>query len=299
MENFDLSALMSGSNDSVKAAVEKAVEVMTAYGLDVIGAIIILFLGWMAASWVKKILLKAMRRAKMDETLARFLSSMARYGVLAFTLVAVLSQFGIQTTSLIAVMGAAGLAIGLAMQGTLSHVAAGVMLLIFRPFKIGDYIDGGGESGTIEEIGLFTTTMNTPQNVRIIIPNSQLWDTSLKNYSSNRQRRLDLTVGIGYGDDINKAFKTILAVVKKDKRALSSPAAPMVAVNGLGESSVDMTIRVWCDREDYWAMKFDLTKAIKEALDKAGISIPFPQRDMHIVYDVKAEKAAGKSKKAA
>jgi small conductance mechanosensitive channel len=299
MESLDIAGLMNGSNDSMKAAIEKAVEVMTAYGLNVVGAIIILFLGWIAAGWTKRILIKAMRRAKMDETLARFLSSMARYGVLAFTIIAVLSQFGIQTTSLIAVMGAAGLAIGLAMQGTLSHVAAGVMLLIFRPFKIGDYIEGGGESGTIEEIGLFSTSMSTPQNVKIIIPNSQLWNSALKNYSANKQRRLDLTIGIGYGDDISKAFKTILAVIKKEKRALSSPAAPMVAVAGLGESSVDLTIRIWCDRDDFWSMKFDLTKAIKEALDKEGLTIPFPQRDLHVVYDVKAQKAAGKAKKAA
>ncbi|MDD9919252.1 MAG: mechanosensitive ion channel [Alphaproteobacteria bacterium] len=284
MDSLNLTSMQ----DAMQTSSQQVIELTTTYGMSVIGALVILFIGWTASRWARRITLNALTRAKVDLTLARFISSLARYAIMAFTIIAVLSKFGVQTASLIAVMGAAGLAIGLALQGTLSHVAAGVMLLLFRPFKIGDYVEGGGQAGTVEEIGLFATTMNTPDNVRIIIPNSQLWDASIKNYSANTNRRVDWTIGIGYADNIDLAMKAILATLKKDKRIRTTPAEPMVAVSNLGESSVDLTVRVWCKGADFWSIKFDMTKAIKEVLDKEGISIPFPQRDLHIVSDATA-----------
>ena len=256
---------------------------VASYGMQVLGAIAILVIGSMAAKWVSKTVYKAMKKSpKSDETLNRFLSSLVRYAVLAFTGMAVLSQFGIQTASLVAVFGAMGLAIGLAMQGTLGHVASGVMLLIFRPFKIGDFIEVGGTAGTVENIGLFTTEMNTPDNVRIIMPNGQVWDTSVKNFSINNKRRMDIVMGIGYNDSIDTAMKTMGDVMKADSRIHTDPA-PIMAVTELADSSVNITVRAWCDSGDFWMLQADLKKAWKEAFDAKGISIPYPQQDLHII----------------
>ena len=259
--------------------------VVTTYGLDVIGAIVILIIGWWLSGRVSSMVRKALKRSKyVDETLQGFFASLVKYTIIVFTIIAVLNQFGVQTTSFIAVLGAAGLAIGLALQGTLSNIAAGVMLLIFRPFKVGDFIDGGGNSGTVKSISLFITEMATPDNVQIIVPNASLWGTSIKNFSANSKRRVDFVFGIGYGDDMNKAIKEILAIAGKDERIDAEPA-PMCVVGNLGESSVDLVCRVWCNAGDYWGIKFDMTQAVKERFDKAGISIPFPQRDVHIIKD--------------
>ena len=192
------------------------------------------------------------------------------------------SQCGIETTSLIAVFGAAGLAIGLALQGTLSNVAAGVMLLIFRPFKVGDFVEAGGTAGTVKGITLFVSELATPDNVQILVPNSQVWGTIVKNYSHHETRRVDLVMGIDYADDIDKAQTVVERVVKADSRVLADPA-PMVVVGNLGESSVDLTIRVWCQSGDYWPLKFDLTKTLKQEFDKEQLSIPFPQQTVHMI----------------
>ena len=197
-------------------------------------------------------------------------------------MIAVLSQFGVETTSFIAVLGAAGLAVGLALQGTLSNVAAGVMLLLFRPFKIGDYIEGGGLAGTVKSISLFVTELATPDNVQIIAPNSQLWGSAIKNYSFHPTRRVEILIGIAYEDDIDKALAAIVDEVKKDSRVLADPA-PMAAVTGLGDSSVNFTVRVWCNAADFWALKFDLTKKLKNRMDAENITIPYPQRTVHTV----------------
>ncbi len=259
------------------------VEIITTYGLDVVGGIIILIIGWMVAGWASRTVEKLMGKSgRVDETLRKFFASIVRYAVIIFTIIAVLSQFGVETTSFIAVMGAMGLAIGLALQGTLGHVASGVMLLLFRPFKIGDFIDGGGVTGTVEAISLFTTTMNTPDNVHIIVPNGQLWDTAIKNFSHNANRRVDMVMGIGYGDSIDAAMKAILEIAEADSRIHKDPA-PMVAVGELADSSVNIIVRVWCSAGDYWGVKFDMTKAMKERFDSDGISIPFPQRDVHLI----------------
>jgi small conductance mechanosensitive channel len=205
-----------------------------------------------------------------------------RYLILTLTVLAVLSEFGVQTASLITVFGAASLAIGLALQGTLGNLAAGVMLLFFRPFRVGDYVEAGGHAGTVKAVDLFMTEFATPDNVRILVPNGQIWGGSVVNYSHHETRRVDLTVGIDYGDDIDKAFATVRKAIAADARVHAEPE-PLVAVAELADNSVNIVIRVWCDAGDYWPLKFDLTKALKEALDKAGISIPFPQRVVHMV----------------
>jgi small conductance mechanosensitive channel len=255
---------------------------VTTYGLSVIGAIVILIVGFVVAGWVRGSVNKGLSKIKkVDETLRKFFSSLAYYGVVIFTIIAVLAQFGVQTTSFIAVLGAAGLAIGLALQGTLSNVAAGVMLLLFRPFKVGDYIEGGDLAGTVKGITLFVTELATPDNVQIIAPNSQLWGSAIKNYSHHATRRVDIVIGIAYEDDIDKALGAIIDETRKDARTLADPA-PMAAVTDLGDSSVNFTVRVWCAAADYWGLKFDLTKNLKKRMDAENISIPYPQRTVHM-----------------
>ncbi len=264
-------------------AMKEGMSLLTTYGLKVIGAILILIVGKMVANWVqKRVAAWLSRSGKFDETLQGFLSNLARYVVLIATFLAVLGQFGIETTSLIAVLGAASLAIGLALQGTLSNVAAGVMLLVFRPFKAGDFVETAGIAGSVKSITLFITELATPDNVQILVPNSQVWGAIVKNYSHHSTRRVDFVLGIDYGDDIDKAQSVVQEVVKADSRVLADPA-PMVVVGNLGESSVDLTIRVWCQAGDYWPVKFDLTKTFKQRFDAEKLSIPFPQRTIHMV----------------
>lgn len=269
--------------ETVEPIVRQLIAVVTTYGLDVIGAIAILIVGWIAAGWAHRAVGNALGRIKQfDQTLRSFAASVARYLVIIITILAVLSQFGIQTASLLAVFGAAGLAVGLALQGTLGNVAAGVMLLVFRPFKVGDYVEAGGLAGTVKSLSLFVTELTTADNVQILAPNGQIWGSAVKNYSFHATRRLDLGIGIGYEDDIDAAFAAIHAVIGGDGRVLGEPAA-MVAVGELADSSVNLVIRVWCNAGDYWPLKFDLTKALKERFDAEGISIPFPQRSVHLV----------------
>ncbi len=272
---------MNGT-EQAQEIIDQIVALVTAYGLNVLGAVVIMVAGWMAAGWAGGLVRRGLGRVKsFDDMLCEFFGSLVKYVVLAVTLIAVLDRFGVETTSFVAVVGAAGLAIGLALQGTLSNVAAGVMLLIFRPFKSGDYIDTGSLAGTVKHTSLFVTELSTPDNVKIVAPNSQLWGTAIHNYSANPTRRLDIGIGIGYGDDIDKAQAVALATVTADARVHGDPA-PMAVVGGLGESSVDLIVRLWCDAANYWGLKFDLTKGIKQAFDREGISIPFPQRDVHV-----------------
>jgi len=266
---------------SVQEIVDTVVLVLTSYGLDVLGAVAILIIGW----WLAGVMRRQVRRAadrteRIDETVGIFLSSMTRYVIIAVTVVAVLQQFGIETTSLIAVLGAAGLAIGLALQGTLSNVAAGVMLLIFRPFHVGDFVEAGGEAGSVKGINLFTTELSTPDNVQVIVPNASVWGSAVRNYSGNDTRRVDLAVGIGYDADIGLAMQVIRDVIDGDDRVHADPE-PMIAVANLGDSSVDLVVRVWCQGGDYWPLRFDLLRAVKERLDAAGVTIPFPTRTVY------------------
>ncbi|MBW2233691.1 MAG: mechanosensitive ion channel [Deltaproteobacteria bacterium] len=267
---------------SAQQAVDTAVTLVSNWGLQVMGAIALLIVGRIAAGMVSRGVRRSLERASVDRHLVPFFSSAANYLVLTVVLIAVLQLFGIHTTSLVAVVGAAGLAIGLALQGTLSSFASGVMLLIFRPFSVGDYVEVGGSAGSVEELGIFTTTLNTPDNVRIVIPNSAVYGEVIKNYSANENRRVDLVMGISYSDDIERALTIIHGVVTKDDRVLSDPELT-VAVAELGDSSVNIVVRPWCKGTNYWPLRFDLMRALKEALEAGGCSIPFPQRDLHVV----------------
>lgn len=251
-------------------------------GLSVLGAAAILIIGLWLSGVVKTRLASLLGKSdKMDETVTQFVAGLAKYVVIIVTVIALLDQFGVETTSLVAVVGAAGLAIGLALQGTLSNVAAGVMLLIFRPFKIGQFVEVAGYAGSVKAITLFVTELDTGDNVRITLPNSSVWGSSIKNYSFHETRRLDITYGIGYESDINKAMAVIKAVIAADERAQGEPE-PVVAVSNLGDSSVDIMVRVWCASGNYWALKWDLLQATKEAFDKDGISIPYPSTSIYV-----------------
>lgn len=265
-----------------EAALDRVVELIATYGLSVLGGLLILIFGWTVARWAANATRRLLSRSRhVDETLLSFFSSLVRYAILAVVLIAVLNQLGVETASLIAVFGAAGLAIGLALQGTLSNVAAGVMLLIFRPFRAGHYIVVAGQGGTVRNLSLFTTELATPDNVQIIIPNGAVWGSSIVNYSYHPTRRVDFTLSIGYGDDMERAKALVQSVVEQDGRTLPDPP-PQIVVGELAESSVNLIVRVWVKADDYWPLKFDLTQRFKQAFDAAGISIPFPQRDLHI-----------------
>lgn len=253
------------------------------YALGVLGGVLVLVVGWTLAGWARRLVDRVLGRVRgVDETLRRFFSSATRYLIIVITVLAALAQFGVQTASLIAVFGAASLAVGLALQGTLSNLAAGVMLLLFRPLRIGDYVAVGGHAGTVKAIDLFVTELATLDNVQVIVPNGQIWGAAITNYSVHATRRIEFTVGIDYADSIATAIDTVRAVIAADARCLADPE-PAIMVNGLGESSVDIVVRVWCARGDFVALRADLLRASKEALDRAGISIPFPQRVVHTV----------------
>ena len=273
------------SNDvssTIEQVVEASATLISTWGLSVVGAIAVLIIGRWLAGMIRRAVVRTLERARVDSALVPFLSASAYYVVLTLVVVSVLNLFGIQTTSMIAVVGAAGLAVGLALQGTLSNFAAGAMLLLFRPFRPGDYVEVGGVSGSVAEVGIFTTVLDTPDNVRVTIPNSSVYGQTIKNYSANENRRVDLVMGISYSDDIGRAIDAISRVVRSDKRVLSDPE-PQIAVAELGDSSVNIVVRPWCRGTDYWNLRFDLTRELKQQLEAAGCSIPFPQRDVHVI----------------
>mgnify|MGYP000123769113 CR=1 FL=1 len=259
------------------------VELGTQYGLNIVFAILILIIGFWIAGRVKNMVLKACTKSeKIDNTLGAFFSSLARYVIIIFTVLAVLDRFGVETASLIAILGAASLAIGLALQGTLSNVASGVMLLIFRPFKVGEFVDIGGHAGTVKALGLFVTEMATGDNVKIIVPNSQIWGSAIKNFSANDTRRVDLVIGISYDDDIDHAVAELNKILDAESRILKDPATA-IFVGDLGASSVDLGVRAWVASGDYWAVRWGLTKTIKQHFDKNDLNFPYPQQDVHII----------------
>jgi len=267
---FDLGAVMDAT-----------MAIVSTWGLRVLGALVLLVVGTMVCKTVRRSIRKALERSNLDRTLVPFISSLTYYLLLTFLILAVLSLFGIQTTSFIAVLGAAGLAVGLALQGTLGNFAAGVMLLIFRPFKIGDYVEVGGTAGTVQEIAIFSTTLHSPDNVRITVPNSAIYGSTIKNYSYNETRRNDMVFGISYDDDITKALDVIQRALSADDRVLQDPA-PVIAVGELADSSVNLLVRPWCKGSDYWGLRWDLTRKVKEDLEAAGCSIPYPQQDVYM-----------------
>lgn len=248
--------------------------------LATIKALVVVIVGWTVAGIVSRTVRKRVNaRPEIDDTLGNFAASIIRWAILLMVLIAVMSLYGIEATSLVAIMGAATLAIGFALQGTLSDLAAGFMLILFRPYKLGQFVDIGGTSGTVVDLNLFVTELVTPDNVQIIIPNGQAWGAIITNYSAHDTRRVDLVFGIDYGDDADKAMGIILESAKADARVMSDPE-PWVRVTNLGDSSVDITARIWCKASDYWELKFALTKSVKEAFDKDGISIPYPHTVM-------------------
>lgn len=262
----------------------KAQSLATEFGIDIIAALAIFIIGRWVANLITKGVRRLLERADVDATLVKFLSNIVRILLLIFVILAAIGQLGIQTTSLIAVLGAAGLAVGLALQGSLSNFAAGVLVIIFRPYKVGDYIEAAGVAGTVDEVQIFNTVMNTPDNKRIIVPNSQITGGIITNYSAHETRRVDFTFGIGYADDIDKAKKIIEEVLTSDERVLEDPA-PQIVVAELADSSVNIVARPWAKAADYWGLKFDVTETVKKRFDAEGISIPFPQRDVHVYYE--------------
>ncbi|MEI7850399.1 MAG: mechanosensitive ion channel domain-containing protein [Kiritimatiellales bacterium] len=261
--------------------IAKAETILTTFGFKIIAALLIFFVGRWIAKMIQNGLEKGMLRAKVDPVLVTFTVNMAYAAVMVFVVLAALGQLGVQTTSFIAVLGAAGLAVGLALQGSLSNFAAGVMIIIFRPFKIDDYVDGGGVSGVVKAIHIFTTTLTTPDNKKVIVPNSKMMGDNITNYSAEGTRRVDLTASISYGDSIDKAKAALMDLLVKDPRVLKDPA-PFIGVSAMAESSVDFAVRPWVKVEDYWDVFFALNEAIKKRFDAEGLSIPFPQRDVHL-----------------
>lgn len=273
--------LATNAVTAFQAALTAAAALAAQYSLSVVGALILLVVGYIAAGLVERSVYAAGGGIRgLDETLRRFFSRTARYGVLVLVIVMVLSQFGVQTASIIAALGAAGLAIGLALQGTLQNVAAGIMLLVLRPFRVGEYIDAKGVAGTIVEIGLFATQLRTYNGLFVLAPNSELWNSPVTNFSRNATRMEDIAIGIGYGDDIELARKSMLDLANADQRVLADPA-PKAYVAELGDNAVVVNLRYWTKSPDWFDTARDLTKAAKLAFDAKGISIPFPQRDVH------------------
>jgi small conductance mechanosensitive channel len=255
---------------------------VTMYGLKIIGAILILIIGRIAAGIGRKIVTKTLEKSKTDPAVTSFVGSLIYFLILTFAVLAALAKFGIQTASFVAVLGAAGFAIGFALQGSLANFAAGVLILVLRPFKIGDYIDSAGVTGTVKDIQLFTTVLATPDNIKIMVPNGKIFGDVIKNISAYDTRRVDLVIGIGYTSDIQKAYDIMMNLVKEDSRILSDPAT-QIAVSELADSSVNFVLRPWVKKEDYWNVKFDLTRKIKETFDENGIEIPFPQQAIHMI----------------
>ena len=250
------------------------------WGINIAMALIIFVIGRMVVGVIISMFGKLMSKSKYDDMLVDFLKSILNAVLMLFVIVASLDELGVDTTSLVAILGAAGLAIGLSLQDSLKNFAAGVMLLVFKPFRAGDYIEAAGVAGTVKKIGIFTSSMNTPDNKGIIVPNGKIYGDNIINYSAMTTRRVDMTFGIGYDDDLLKAKTVLEQMVKEDERILEEPA-PVVAVSSLGDSSVNFTVRPWVKKEDYFAVLWAFTENVKLRFDKEGISIPFPQMDVH------------------
>lgn len=251
------------------------------FAIDLAMAIVIFVIGKIVVKVLVSVLGKLLSKANYDNMLVEFLKSIANAILMLFVIVAALDQLGVDTTSLVAILGAAGLAIGLSLQGSLQNFAAGVMLLVFRPFKAGDYVDAGGVAGTVKSIGVFSTIMNTPDNKEIIVPNGNIYGGNIINFSAKDTRRVDMVFGIGYDDDLRKAKALLETMITEDSRILQDPK-PQVAVSELGDSSVNFVVRPWVKSSDYWGVMFDFTEAVKLRFDAEGISIPFPQMDVHV-----------------
>lgn len=251
------------------------------FGKNILIALAIFYFGRMIVRLVTRGVRKVMQAREIDKTLETFVCNLVRAVLLAFVIIAAISQVGVETTSLIALLGAAGLAIGLALQGSLSNFASGVLIVLFRPYKVGDFIEGAGISGAVEEVQILTTVLKTGDNKQVIVPNSQIMDSVITNYSANDRRRIDMVVGVSYDDDLDKVRKTLEGLIAADDRILTDPACT-IAVAELADSSVNLVVRPWVKTEDYWSVNFDLTEVIKKRFDEVGIAFPFPQQDVHL-----------------
>lgn len=273
---------MNNSNSvNFQDLIDNIANLATTYGLKLILAILVLIIGLIVIRSITKGAIRLMKKSNVDDSLVPFLRSLISISLKVLLVISIMTMIGIQMTSFIAVIGAAGLAVGLALQGTLQNFAGGVIILLFKPYKVGDYITTQGHSGTVKEIQIFTTILTTPDNQTIIIPNSPIATNSLTNYSTQDTRRVDFTFGIGYQDDIDKARSIINGIITNDDRIMKDPE-PMIKVSNLGDSSVDLATRVWVNSGDYWNVFFDMNEKVKKTFDSEGISIPFPQQDVHL-----------------
>lgn len=254
---------------------------LSSWGMNLLAAAAVVLIGWVAVRVLIGLLARAMSRAGMDDIVAQFARTIARALLMAVVFVIALERLGVQTTSLVAAVGALGLAVGLALQDSLKNFAAGLLLIAQRPFKAGDYVEAGGTAGIVEDLNLITTTLRTPDNRSVIVPNAAIFHDVITNYSARARRRIDMVVSIGYDDDIERAREIILALLRAEARVLKDPE-PVVAVNELAGSSVDLAVRPWVETDDYWDVRWGLTEEIKMAFDQHGISIPFPQMDVRV-----------------
>ncbi len=267
--------------DKTAQLIDAGKEMLMQYGPKLLAAIAIFIIGKMIAKWIKKMISRLMTKSNVDPMIIGFTSSLAYIGLMVFVVVAALGQVGIQTTSFIAILGAAGLAIGLALQGSLANFAAGFLLIIFRPFKVGDVIEAAGVTGKVDVIQIFTTTLKTPDNKTIIVPNAKLGNDNIINYSTQKTRRVDMVVGVSYDADLKEVRSILQEIVDQDKRILRDPE-PQIVVGELADSSVNFYVRVWVESGDYWGVYFDANETVKIRMDAAGIGIPYPQRDVHL-----------------
>ena len=256
-------------------------------GINIVTAIVIFYVGKWVANLITRAIRTLMQKQEVDKTLETFVTNLVRMTLMVFVVIAAISAVGIQTTSLIAVLGAAGLAVGLALQGSLSNFAAGVLIVIFRPYKVGDFIEGAGVAGSVISVQILTTMLKTGDNKQVIVPNSQIMGSIITNYSANDTRRVDMVVGVSYDDDLDKVRKTLEELVAADDRILDDPACT-IAVSELADSSVNFVVRPWVKTADYWGVMFDMTEAMKKRFDQEGISFPFPQQDVHL-YQASAD----------
>lgn len=277
MENVKLPDLGFDWNDVIEMLQTTGVE----FGINLVTAIAIFYFGRMIVGLLMRGLKKMMQTQDVDVTLQTFVANLVRMVLLTFVIIAAISSLGIQTTSFIAILGAAGLAVGLALQGSLANFASGVLIVLFRPYKVGDFVEAAGISGVVEEVQILTTVLKTGDNKMVIVPNGQVMDSVITNYSANDRRRVDMVIGVSYDDDLDKVRSTLEQLVAADDRILDDPACT-IAVSALADSSVNFVVRPWVKTADYWGVMFDLTEAIKKRFDKDGISFPFPQQDIHL-----------------
>ena len=282
-EPIDVVEQVSVLMDPEKSAklLESGMDLLVQYGPKLLAAIVIFYIGKFAAKWIKHIVTRLMDKADVDPLIVGFASNMVYIGTMIFVVIAVLGQLGIHTTSFIAILGAAGLAIGLALKGSLANFASGFLLIIFRPFKVGDFIEAAGVTGKVQVIQIFTTTLLTPDNKTIIIPNDKLGNDNITNYSTQETRRVDMTVGVSYDADLKEVRSILEDIVNRDERILKDPPYQIV-VGELADSSVNFFIRVWVKSGDYWNVYYDTNEIVKLRMDEAGINIPYPQRDVHL-----------------